>query len=289
MDLNLEKLYSISHKVSELREYIKGMTGQMERIQMKIDNAYRFLPVCRESTHEQYTYIVNNVERWLPQTIDDNLTLAKSFCERIENNLMKTNITKLIDSILTDLSACRESNGTNGMFEIERKTKQLTEYIRVFTKKYQSFRTKIHTVGVMLPNGQSIELVINDLSEYLPNAIDKNLKDMMRESDSLCEPYKSHIKTAIAPILKELQEFRHSAGNLSQSQNIYSVNISTSHGPGISKSQGGHHPVSYFALKQHVPPETMHQQERAEHQKHKQKVEERFAKMLERKKHRHHN
>lgn len=271
-------------KISKLREYIEGMTGQMERIQRKIDDAYRLLPVCKTSTHEQYTYIVNKVEKYLPQTIDENLTLAKSFCFRLENNLMKTNITKLIDSILTDLSICRTSNGKNGMFEIERNTKELKEYIRVFTKKYQSFQTKIHTVGVMLPNGQSIELVINDLSEYLPNAIDDNLTYMMRESDLLCEPYKSHIETAIAPILQELHEFRHSAGNLSQShpfqsQNMYCVNISTQS------------PGNYFLMKGHISHATMHQQERAEHQKHEQKVERQFAEMLERKhheKHRHH-
>ncbi len=61
-------------------------------------------------------------------------------------------------------------------------------------------------------------------------------------------------------------------------QNIYCVNISTSHGPGISKSQGGsmyRHPVSYSALE-------LHKQEREKHLAHEKKVQQEFEAMRER-------
>jgi hypothetical protein len=50
----------------------------------------------------------------------------------------------------------------------------------------------------------------------------------------------------------------------------------------MSKSQGGHHPVSYFAMKQHVSPETMHQQEREKHLAHEKKVQQEFEAMRKR-------
>ncbi len=73
-------------------------------------------------------------------------------------------------------------------------------------------------------------------------------------------------QTLAEPHRAKQPEVLQSADNLVRSQNMYCVNISTSHGP-----------VSYFHMKDNVSPETMRQRERAEYLAHVNRVKNQHA------------
>jgi hypothetical protein len=208
---NHEKLSSIDQKIVQLKLYIERITEEMESIKKYIEDPP--LPQRKESTHEQSEYIVNKVELYLPKKMENNFENMNLFCNRLKSDKLKNNITKYIDRILADVKICRGSNRQFGIFSqactrIWSNAEDLKQYIFRTTEEYQYLQTKIRTASVRFPSGH-VDHIMKDLSTNLSSKdIDKNLNDMMLHSNNLFEPYRSYIKTAIAPILQELASFR---------------------------------------------------------------------------------
>ena len=209
---NYEKLSSISREIMNLKLYIERITEEMERLQQYIKDAP--LPERKESTHEQSEYTVNKVELYLPKKMENNFENMNLFCNRLKSDKLKNNITKYIHRILADVKICRGSNRQFGIFSqactrIWSNAEDLKQYIFRTTEEYQYLQTKIRTASVSFPSGLHIDHIMKDLLTNLSSKdIDKNLNDMMLHSNNLFEPYRSYIKTAIAPILQELASFR---------------------------------------------------------------------------------
>jgi hypothetical protein len=194
---------------------------------------------------------MKDLSKYLPNAIDDNLKDMKWksdwLCEPY-----KSHIKTAIAPILKELQEFwqkggKETGGDGGVSEEE-------TFSVVSKRNVDGKYGEIHEIDICRYGPADGPAVYQ---EWIDGEFQRTLPEF-RQSEA---QYKF---TANAPILEELQEFRHSADNLFQSQNMYCVNISTSH-----------RPVSYFELQQHVSPETMHQRERAKHLAHEKSVQER--------------
>jgi hypothetical protein len=110
----------------------------------------------------------------------------------------------------------------DALYSIQTKVDALKQYIddktRQKTQQMQQMEENIKKVSILLPKGKTIDSIVKDLSNNLPKDIDNNLAKILIHIDYFDEPDKSHIDTAIGPILSELREFRYHAKVLIHSE-----------------------------------------------------------------------
>jgi hypothetical protein len=156
-----------------------------------------------------------DLDKYLPRTIETELEQMKLLCLQLESESMTKNFTTEIDKILVYLKSCRNSTDireiNKDMQMIEIYAKELKKYTSAITVKHEWFQKEIKQASLLLPNGFHIDDIMKDLNNKLPEDFDKHLKNIWLKIGYFSEPYKSHIESAIAAILSELQEFRESA------------------------------------------------------------------------------
>ena len=209
---NLDALYSIQIKFDNLKKDIDARTKLMQDINNKIYNAYRLLPYNLEATYPTS----DNLDRYLPRTIETELEQMNLLCLQLESESMTENFTTEIHRILLYLESCRKSTDSikinKDMKMIEYYAKELKKYTSAITVEHQWFQTEIKQASLLFPNGFHIDDIMKDLNNKLPEDFDKHLKNILLKSGYFSEPDKSsHIESAIAAILSELKEFRESA------------------------------------------------------------------------------
>jgi hypothetical protein len=201
---NLDALSSIQIKFDNLKKDIDDRTKLMQDMNDKICNAYRLLP-----------YNDNLDLFYHCRTIETELEQMKRLCLQLESESMTKNFTTEIDKILVYLKSCRNSTDireiNKDMQMIEIYAKELKKYTSAITVEHEWFQKEINKASMLFPMGFKIDDIMKDLNNKLPEDFDKHLKNIWLKIGYFSEPYKSHIESAIAAILSELQEFRESA------------------------------------------------------------------------------